>query len=279
VAIAGNRGTLWIDYLCIGIWEERGVTSVDGERRAVLKATAAAGVGAGLAATGVVAPSGAAAARRGLRVAILLYDGLTALDAVGPYEVLCRVPGVSVVTVAKRAGQVRTDTGVLGLVADRALRQVQHADVLLVPGAGNRGVIAAMADAEIVDWVRRLHRHTTWTASVCTGALILGAAGLLGGVPATTYWASRSYLESTFGAVITPGRFVESGKIITAAGVSAGIDMALYLAAKLSGDRVAQALQLAVEYDPQPPFDTGSPDKAGPELQRLALELLEAAAR
>ncbi|WP_428966074.1 DJ-1/PfpI family protein [Micromonospora fluostatini] len=257
---------------------------VDGGRRVVLRAAVAGGVGTGLAAAGLAppaaaAPDGAASGGRGPRIAILLYDGLTALDAVGPYEVLCRVPDASVVTVAKRAGPVRTDTGVLGLVADRALHQVRHADVLLVPGAGDRGVIAAMEDAETVNWVRRLHQRTTWTTSVCTGALILGAAGLLHGVPATTYWASRSYLESTFGAIYTPGRFVESGRIITAAGVSAGIDMALHLAAKLTDDRVAQALQLAVEYDPDPPFDTGSPEKAGPQLQQLALELLEAAAR
>jgi transcriptional regulator GlxA family with amidase domain len=167
----------------------------------------------------------------------------------------------------------------LGLVADRSLRDVRHADVLLIPGAGERGVTAAMEDAEILDGVRRLHRRTRWTTSVCVGSLILGAAGLLRGVPATTHWASRSYLESQFGAVYTPGRFVEAGKIITAGGVSAGIDMALHLAAKLAGDRVAQALQLAVEYDPDPPFDTGSPEKAGPELQQLALELLAAAAR
>ncbi|MGN9907691.1 DJ-1/PfpI family protein [Phytohabitans sp. LJ34] len=245
------------------------------ERRTVLRAAALGGVGLGLSA----ATPAAAATGRGPRIAILLYDGLTALDAVGPYEVLSRVPDASVFTVAKRAGQLRTDTGVLGLVADRSLRQVGHADVLLIPGAGNRGVIAAMDDAETLDWVRRIHRRTTWTTSVCTGALILGAAGLLTGVPATTYWASRTYLRDTFGAVLTEGRFVESGKIITAAGVSAGIDMALHLAAKLAGDRVAQALQLAVEYDPAPPFDTGSPDKAGPELQALALQLLEAAAR
>ncbi|MEJ3748093.1 DJ-1/PfpI family protein [Actinomycetes bacterium KLBMP 9797] len=253
------------------------MADVDNGRRAVLRAAAAGGVGAGLAATGLAAP--ATAAGGGPRIAILLYDGLTALDAVGPYEVLCRVPNAEVVTVAKRAGQLRTDTGVLGLVADKALRQVRDADVLVVPGAGNRGVIAAMADAETIEWVRRLHRRTTWTTSVCVGSLILGAAGLLRGVPATTYWASRSYLESTFGAIYTPGRFVESGKIITASGVSAGIDMALHLAAKLAGERVAQALQLAVEYDPDPPFDTGSPEKAGPELQKLALDLLEAAAR
>ncbi|MEV0352056.1 DJ-1/PfpI family protein [Nonomuraea sp. NPDC050680] len=255
------------------------MTDINSSRRMVLKAVAAGGVGAGLGAMGLASPAAATPPRRGLRVAILLYDGFTALDAVGPYEVLCRVPDASVVTVAKRVGPVRTDTGVLGLVADRALHQVRQADVLLVPGAGNRGITTAMEDTETVDWVRRLHEGTTWTTSVCTGALLLGAAGLLRGVPATTYWASRSYMETTFGAVYTPGRFVESGKIITAAGVSAGIDMALHLAAKLADERTAQALQLAVEYDPQPPFDTGSPEKAGPELQQLALQLLEDAAR
>ncbi|WP_431930087.1 DJ-1/PfpI family protein [Nonomuraea jabiensis] len=217
--------------------------------------------------------------RHAPRVAILLYDGFTALDAVGPYEVLCRVPDASVVTVAKQAGPVRTDTGALGLVADHALHQVRQVDVLVVPGGGSRGVTAAMEDQETLDWVRGMHEHTTWTTSVCTGALILGAAGLLRGVPATTYWASRSYMETTFGAVCTPGRFVESGKIITAAGVSAGIDMALHLAARLTDERTAQALQLAVEYHPLPPFDTGSPEKAGPELQELALRLIEDAAR
>ncbi|MEO3794991.1 DJ-1/PfpI family protein [Nonomuraea sp. B10E15] len=246
-------------------------------RRTALKAAAVGGVG--LLGLQAPAPAAAAAPPRGRRVAILLYDGITALDAVGPYEVLCRVPDTSVVTVAKRKGAVRTDTGVLGLVADRTLRQVRQADVLLVPGAGNRGVIAAMEDEETVDWVRRLHKGTTWTVSVCTGALILGAAGLLRGVPATTYWASRDYLETTFGALPAPGRFVESGKIITAGGVSAGIDMALHLASKLTDDRTAQALQLAVEYDPEPPFDTGSPEKAGPDLQKYALKLLENAAR
>lgn len=256
------------------------MTSMDSGRRTVLKAAAAGGAAAGLAALGAVSPAMAASSgRRGLRVAILLYDGFTALDAVGPYEVLCRIPDASVVMVARRTGPVRTDTGVLGLIADRAMHQVRHADVLLVPGAGNRGVIAAMEDAQTIEWVRALHQRTTWTTSVCTGALILGAAGLLRGVPATTYWASRAYMESTFGAIYTPDRFVESGKIVTAAGVSAGIDMALHLAAKLTDERTAQALQLAVEYDPDPPFDTGSPEKAGPDLQQLALQLIEDAAR
>lgn len=254
------------------------MSEMDSGRRTVLKAGVAGATGAGLAAMGVAAPT-SATSPKGPRIAIMLYDGVTALDAVGPYEVLTRVPNASVVMVAKQAGPVRTDTGVSGLIADRALHQVRRADMLLVPGAGERGVRQAIADAETMDWVRRIHTHTRWTTSVCVGSLILGAAGLLRGLPATTHWASRSYLEKTYGAVYTPGRFVEVGKIITAVGVSAGIDMALHLAAKMAGERVAQALQLAVEYDPDPPFDTGTPEKAGPELQRLALELLAAAAR
>ncbi|MFE6158271.1 DJ-1/PfpI family protein [Streptomyces sp. NPDC056486] len=215
---------------------------------------------------------------KALDVAVLLYDGFTALDAVGPYEVLCRVPGVRVTTVARKAGPVRTDTGELAVVAERAMSDVGGADVLLVPGGGNRGVIAMMEDADAHRWIRRIHRRSTWTTSVCTGSLILGSAGLLRGLPATTYWASRPYLEKV-GAVYTPGRFVETGKIITAAGVSAGIDMGLHLASRLSDEKVAQAMQLAVEYDPDPPYDTGSPEKADAETQALALKLLEDAAR
>ncbi|KUJ67130.1 thiamine biosynthesis protein ThiJ [Streptomyces albus subsp. albus] len=215
---------------------------------------------------------------RELLVAILLYDGFTALDAVGPYEVLCRVPGVRVAMVAQRPGPVRTDTGELTLHAERAMRDCGRPDVLLVPGGSERGTVAALRDPAVLAWIRRVHRHTVWTTSVCTGALVLGSAGLLRGLPATTYWAARASLED-LGAVWTPERFVESGKIITAAGVSAGIDMGLHLAARLSDERTAQAIQLGVEYDPRPPFDTGSPEKAGPELRRLALELMDAAAR
>ncbi|GAA3769150.1 DJ-1/PfpI family protein [Plantactinospora mayteni] len=260
------------------------MAELDQGRRAILRAAVAGGAGVGLGAA-LAAPATAgdrddgSRPERRLRIAILLYDGFTALDVVGPYEVLCRVPNASVVTVAKRTGPVRTDTQVLALTADRSLRQVPEVDVLVVPGAGDRGVLAAMADAETMDWIRRIHRRTTWTTSVCTGALLLGAAGLLRGLPATTYWASRGYLESQFGAVVVPERVVQTGKIITAAGVSAGIDMALRLAARLADERVAQALQLAVEYDPQPPYDTGNPEQAGPELQQLALKLLADAAR
>ncbi|MFF1710173.1 DJ-1/PfpI family protein [Streptomyces sp. NPDC058268] len=213
-----------------------------------------------------------------LSVALLLYDGFTALDAVGPYEVLCRVPGVRVTTVARKAGPIRTDTGELALGAERTMRDITRADVLLVPGGGDRGVMAMMEDTDAHRWIRRIHRHSTWTTSVCTGSLILGSAGLLRGLPATTYWASRPYLEKV-GAVYTPGRFVETGKIITAAGVSAGIDMGLHLASRLADEKVAMAMQLAVEYDPDPPYDTGSPEKADAETEALALKLLADSAR
>ncbi|MDN0198762.1 DJ-1/PfpI family protein [Streptomyces sp. S.PNR 29] len=262
---------------------------MDRDRRRLLRGVVAGGLGAGLVAGGGVPAARAAQAGRAedagarepdggtTRVAVLLYDGFTALDAVGPYEVLCRVPGVTVTTVAERSGRIRTDTGELGLVAERSLADVTEAEVLLVPGGGERGVTTTMADRVVLDWIRHIHRRSVWTTSVCTGSLILGAAGLLRGLPATTYWASRSYLAEV-GAVYTPGRFVEAGKVITAAGVSAGIDVGLHLAARLAGEQVGQAMQLAVEYDPDPPFDTGSPEKATPELQRLALRLIDDAA-
>ncbi|MER7333855.1 MULTISPECIES: DJ-1/PfpI family protein [unclassified Micromonospora] len=257
--------------------------TMDVSRRTVLRAAAAGGAGMGLAGTGLVtsgpaAPASASAGQRSgstgparkLRIAILLFDGVTAVDAIGPCEVLCRIPGAEVVTVGRESGRVRTDTGVLTLGVDHTLSQVRTADVLLVPGGNVRDV---QADPETIRWIQRVHRHTTWTVSVCTGSLVLGAAGLLRGLPATTYWALKTELAQ-FGATFVPSRFVEAGRIITAAGMSAGIDMSLHLAAKLAGDRIAQALQLVVEYDPQPPFDTGSPDKAGPELTSLALRLL-----
>ncbi|OKI84226.1 thiamine biosynthesis protein ThiJ [Streptomyces sp. CB02414] len=263
------------------------MSETDRDRRRFLYTAAASGLGAGLAAAGGasaaqaepagdVSPAGEGGSK--VRVAVLLYDGFTALDAVGPYEVLCRVPGVTVTTVAEKAGRVRTDTGELGLVADRSLDRVTRAEVLLIPGAGQRGTTATMANPVVLDWIRRIHRRSAWTTAVCTGSLILGAAGLLRGLPATTYWASRSYLAEV-GAVYTPGRFVEAGRIVTAAGVSAGIDMGLHLAARLAGDQVGQAMQLAVEYDPDPPFDTGSPEKASPEIRELALRLLADAAK
>lgn len=202
-----------------------------------------------------------------MEIAILLFDRLTALDAVGPYEVLSRIPGSRVRLVAREAGPVRTDNASpLGLVADEPFSAVEAPDVLLVPGGP--GEAAVRRDAEALDWVRRVHERTRWTTSVCTGSLILGAAGLLKGLQATSHWRALEQLRE-FGAEPSAERVVRQGKIITAAGVSSGIDMALQLAALEKGDVLAQALQLAIEYDPQPPFDSGSAEKAPPEVMEL----------
>ena len=198
-----------------------------------------------------------------MKIAILLFDRLTALDAVGPYEVLARLPGAEVTFVGAAAGFVRTDNRSLGLAVDRTLAEVPAADLLVVPGGF--GWRAAAEDPAVVDWVRRVHAGSRVTASVCTGSLLLAAAGVLDGVPATTHWNYLGELERR-GAVPTVARIVEHGKIITCAGVSAGIDMALALSARLAGDDVARAIQLSIEYDPAPPFDAGSPAKAPAHL-------------
>jgi transcriptional regulator GlxA family with amidase domain len=194
-----------------------------------------------------------------VKTSILIFDGITALDAIGPYEVLRSVPGWEVEFVSSRTGEVRTDSGQLGISADLALADVTETDLVLVPGgAGNRPLLE---DEEVLSWLREVDRTSRWTTSVCTGSLVLGAAGLLEGKRATGHWL---YLEPlrAYGADPVGGRFVEDGKVVTAAGVSAGIDMALHLVGREAGPEVAQAVQLGIEYDPQPPFDAGSPDKA-----------------
>lgn len=202
-----------------------------------------------------------------MEVAILIFDRFTALDAVGPYEVLSRLPGAKVRFVAKRAGVCETDNKMLKLVAEEAIANIARTDVLVI--SGGYGSSEAMEDPEILDWVRRIHETTQWTTSVCTGSLILAAAGLLKGLRATSHWLSMDVLKEQ-GAEPTHERVVEQGKIITAAGVSSGIDMALRLAAKIAGDDVAMGIQLQTEYDPQPPFDVGSPEKApGRVVERL----------
>jgi putative intracellular protease/amidase len=241
-------------------------------RRTVLRG--ALGTGAGLVAAGTAtATASAATDASGPRIGILLYDGFSLLDPTGPAEILCRLPDATVTMIAEHPGPVRTDTGDVEMVAERSTAEIDRLDVLLVPGAGARGTTESINNPALLEWIRHVHRHTQWTTSVCTGSLILGAAGLLRGREATTYWASRDYLAD-YGATYVPQRYVRSGKIITGAGVSAGIDMSLYLASQMESDTIAQAVQLAAEYDPHPPFDTGSPDKAGPELQELALRLL-----
>jgi transcriptional regulator GlxA family with amidase domain len=210
-----------------------------------------------------------------MEIAIPLYDRFTALDAVGPYEVLWRVPGARVRWVAAEARPYATDRG-LQLVAEATLDDVPAPDILVVPGG--TGTLEALENERLVDWIRAADATSTWTTSVCTGALLLGAAGLLAGRRATTHWAYLDRLEA-YGATPTSERVVREGKLVTSAGVSSGIDMALTLAAEIAGADVAQAIQLRIEYDPDPPFDTGSPEKAGPELQQLALRLLADAAK
>jgi putative intracellular protease/amidase len=196
-------------------------------------------------------------------IAILIYDRLTALDAIGPYEVLSRLPGATVTFVAEQAGEKRTDTGRLGLTADASLAELAHPEIVLVPGGP--GQVALMDDGPVHTWLRAAHETSQWTCSVCTGSLILAAAGLLRGRRATSNWQALQELAE-FGVEVVPERVVFDGKLATAAGVTAGIDMALALAAKLANEQVAQAIQLGIEYDPQPPFDAGSPRTAPAEI-------------
>lgn len=198
-----------------------------------------------------------------MEIAFLLFDGITALDAVGPYEVLARLPGTRSRMIARHPGPVRTKGGMLALVADHALSEMMAPDVVVVPGG--QGADAAAQDREIVDWVRHVHKGTRWTASVCTGALILGAAGILKGREATTHWRARQALAA-YGAIPVSRRIAFQDKVVTAAGVSAGIDMALALAARIAGEETARAIQLAIEYAPDPPFDSGTFEAANPVL-------------
>jgi putative intracellular protease/amidase len=198
-----------------------------------------------------------------VELAILLFDDLTALDAIGPYEVLHRVPGMDVHFVAAEPGPKRSAQGALALVADRPLDAVPAPDIVLVPGGV--GELAVRDDARVTAWLRAAHAQTRFTTSVCTGSLVLAAAGILTGVRATTHWLAMEEL-GRLGAVPVADRVVESGKIVTAAGVSSGIDMALVLAARVAGDDVARAIQLSIEYDPAPPFDAGSPFTAPDHL-------------
>lgn len=198
-----------------------------------------------------------------MQIAILLFDRVTALDAVGPYEVLRLLPGADVHLVAGVPGEKLTDGGPLKLVADHALADVPSPEIVVVPGGP--GARALFGDESVLAWLRSAHEHSRWTTSVCWGSAVLGAAGLLEGLMATSHWLERGDLAK-HGARPVNQRVVVSGKVITSAGVSAGIDMALRLAALEAGASVAQAIQLLIEYDPQPPFDAGSPDRAPAEV-------------
>lgn len=198
-----------------------------------------------------------------VEIVFLFYEGMTALDAIGPHEILCRLPGANVRRVAQDAGLIRTDSGLI-LTAEYSLSDVPHADVLVVPGAGNASTLGK--SPKTLEWIYSIHQRSKWTTSVCTGSLILGAANVLSGVRATSHWAAFDRLEQ-FGALPTHGRVIEDGKVMTAAGVSAGIDLGLNLAAKLVGEAVAHSIQLGIEYDPCPVFDVGSPEKALPAIR------------
>ena len=207
-----------------------------------------------------------------MEIALFIFDRMTALDAVGPLEIIGRVPDADVKIVGKERGPVRAgkSSSGLGLVADHTLDESPSPDILLIPGGADMTHVTS--DDDVLDWVRQAHRSTTWTTSVCTGALVLGAAGVLDGMRATTHWSARPQLAD-YGAIPVDERVVVDGKIVTGAGVSAGIDMALALAAIVAGDEHAQFIQLMTEYDPQPPFQSGSLESA-PDAVRARAEAL-----
>ena len=199
-----------------------------------------------------------------MQIALVLYPRFTALDIVGPFQALADVPGHEVEFVAGKAGPVADHTGRCPLVATATFADVTAPDVVVVPGE-----LFADRDDRVVEWLRQVHPRTTWTTSVCTGSLYLAAAGILDGLDATTHWARADQLER-LGAHYTEQRVVEQGKVITAAGVSSGIDMALTLLDRMYGPAIAQSVQLAIEYDQTPPFDAGSPSKAPADVVELA---------
>lgn len=209
------------------------------------------------------------------QIAILLYPGLSALDAVGPYEVFSRMPNAEIRFVGKETGPLMTEGGVLFLGVTHTLAETPSPDLVFVPGGTTTP--GQMLDDEVLDWLRKVHETSTWTASDCTGSLILAAAGILKGLPATTHWIKMGVLKSMGSKPEPNQRIVRSGKIVTAAGVSAGIDLALWLAGEIAGRQRAEAIQLYIEYDPQPPFNTGHVSKASKETQKLAKEMMDQA--
>ncbi|MGI5226978.1 DJ-1/PfpI family protein [Actinoallomurus sp. CA-142502] len=213
-----------------------------------------------------------------MQIAIVLYPGLTALDAIGPYEVLNLMPDAEVRFVGAEPGPVVADSGVLFLGVTHSYAETPAPDIVLVPGS-SAATATAMADKELTGWLRRVHETATWTTSVCSGALVLAAAGILDGVPATTHWLVQPILGK-LGAEPRPDeRIVRSGKVATAAGVSAGIDLGLWLVGEICGPERAEIVQLTIEYDPRPPFDAGHPSKAGEQVRKKArAELLRAGA-
>lgn len=206
------------------------------------------------------------------QIAIVLYPGFTALDFIGPYEVLRNLPGTEIRFVWHESGPITADSGVLIVGATHSFDETPTPDVILVPGG--MSTFEHARDEGLLDWVRRAHQTATWTASVCSGSLILAAAGLLEGKQATSHWMVIPMLR-TFGVTpVSDDRIVREGQIVTAAGVSAGIDLGLWLAGELGGEARAKAIQLVIEYDPQPPFDAGHVSKASAATRASATAML-----
>ena len=210
-----------------------------------------------------------------MRIAVVLFPRLTALDAIGPYEVLQRIPGFEISFIGHRREVVRSDNGYLGIQIDATYDDLPSPDVVVFPGGA--GTRALVTDETVLEGVRRAHVTSTYTTSVCTGSLVLGAAGLLDGLTATTHWAAYEALANT-GAIPVAERVVEhlDRRIITSAGVSSGIDMALRLVEIMFDRTAAEASQLMIEYDPQPPFDAGALAKAGPDVVERVAEYASA---
>lgn len=207
-----------------------------------------------------------------MEIAVLTYDNVNALDVVGPCEVLSKVPNTTIKYAAKEPGPKSTNIGIK-LIADYNIEQILKPDILLVPGG--QGIKLLTSDNEVIDWINNCHKKTKWTTSVCTGAMLLAIAGILKGLKATTHWVRLPCLED-FGAKPQKERVVIDGKVITSAGVSAGIDMALTLVNLIASETAAKAIQLAIEYDPAPPFDAGSPDKVPEEILEMVVRKIEA---
>ncbi len=197
-----------------------------------------------------------------LKIAILLFDNYTALDVIGPYEVLSKIPDSKIYLAAVKPGLYKDGRG-LQTSAEYSLTEIPNPDILVIPGG--MGVDSILDNQEVLSWIQKAHATSQWTVSVCSGALLLGAAGLLKGCKATTHWARMEQLKQ-YGAILLKERYVKDGKIITSAGVSAGIDMSLYLASLVMDEGFAKVVQLSIEYDPQPPFDSGTPEKAPKDI-------------
>lgn len=201
-----------------------------------------------------------------MRLSILLFDGFTALDAIGGYEVLANLTGVETEFVAERTGPVFADTRRLALHAYRTLDDTLQTDMLYVPGGP--GVEKCLKDAALLATIARLHATSTWTVGICNGVELLGAAGVIAGVQVTTNWFARERVAA-YGAHVGTKRYVRDGKVVTGAGVSASIDTGLFLAGILAGEDVAKTIQLGIEYYPDPPFGNGTPDTAPAAAQAL----------